>query len=172
MIKIENYVRDVQDFPKKGILFYDITPLLENESAFSEAIDQMLVLVENIEIDAIAAIESRGFIFASALCSKMRKGMILIRKPGKLPRATQSASYDLEYGQNSLEIHRGCIEKGKRVLIVDDLLATGGTAEAAGNLVKGVGGLVAGYVFFIELTGLKGALKLEDPVLSVLKFEV
>lgn len=172
MYDIRKHIREVRDFPRKGIRFHDITPLLQNSEAFSESVDQMLGLVGEIEFDSIAGIESRGFIFASALCSKMKKGLILIRKMGKLPHSTQAESYDLEYGTDSLEIHKDAVGKGKRILVVDDLLATGGTSEASGRLVRSIGGAVAGYLFLIELTGLKGALKLEEPVFSVIKFEV
>ncbi len=172
MIDIKSHIRDIYDFPRKGICFHDITPLLQNGAAFLEAVDCMLDFVKDVEFDTIAAIESRGFIFASALCSKLGKGMVLIRKMGKLPHSTQGESYDLEYGTDSLEIHKDAVEKGEKVLIVDDLLATGGTAEVSGRLVEKVGGLVAGYLFLIELTGLQGALKLEKPVFSVVQFEV
>lgn len=172
MIDIKNHIRDVRDFPREGVCFHDITPLLQDSEAFAQAVDLMLEKVEGVEFDKVAAIESRGFIFASALCSKMGKGMVLIRKMGKLPHSTQAESYDLEYGTDSLEIHRDAVNKGAKVLVVDDLLATGGTAEASGRLVRSIGGKVAGYLFLIELTGLSGASKLGEPVFSVIQFEV
>ncbi len=172
MNDIKSHIRDVIDFPRKGICFHDITPLLQNSEAFSGSTDRMLDLVSGVEFDSIAGIESRGFIFASALCSKTKKGLVLIRKMGKLPHSTKAESYDLEYGTDSLEIHRDAIRKGERVLVVDDLLATGGTAEASGKLVRSIGGVVAGYLFLIELTELKGALRLQEPVFSVVSFEI
>ncbi len=172
MSDIRSHIRDVRDFPREGICFHDITPLLQNKAAFSRSIDLMLGLIENIEFDLVAGVESRGFIFASALCLKMNKGLVLIRKMGKLPHSTQAESYDLEYGTDSLEIHKDAVKNGERVLVVDDLLATGGTAEASGKLVRSIGGTVAGYLFLIELEELKGSLKLEEPVFSVINFKV
>ncbi len=172
MLDIKSHIRDVQDFPRKGICFHDITPVLQDGAVFSAAVDRMLSLVEGIEFDSVAAIESRGFIFASAICSKLGGGLVLIRKMGKLPHSTKAESYDLEYGTDSLEIHRDSVKKGEKVLIVDDLLATGGTAEASGKLVRSIGGKVAGYLFLIELTGLQGASKLKEPVFSAVQFEV
>ncbi len=160
------------DFPREGICFHDITPLLQDGEAFSQTVGRMLEMVEGVDFDKIVAVESRGFIFASALCSKMDKGMVLVRKMGKLPHSTQAESYDLEYGTDSLEIHKDAVGKGEKVLVVDDLLATGGTAEASGRLVRSIGGRVAGYLFLIELTGLDGASKLEEPVFSVIQFKV
>ncbi|QMU56720.1 MAG: adenine phosphoribosyltransferase [Candidatus Mycalebacterium zealandia] len=169
---IKSHIRDVHDFPREGICFHDITPLLQNFEAFSQAVDSMLEMVEGVDFDKIVAIESRGFIFASALCLKMGKGMVLVRKMGKLPHSTQAESYDLEYGTDSLEIHKDAVSKGEKVLVVDDLLATGGTAEASGRLVRSIGGQVAGYLFLIELAGLGGASKLEESVFSVIQFQV
>lgn len=172
MIDVKKHIRDVQDFPREGICFHDITPLLQDGAAFSEAVDRMHEMVGDLDFDAVAAIESRGFIFGAALCRKVGKGMVLIRKMGKLPYSTQAESYDLEYGTDTLEIHKDAVKKGGRILIVDDLLATGGTAEATGRLIRSVGGTVAAYVFLIELTGLSGASKLKEPVFSVIQFEV
>ncbi|WP_462137142.1 adenine phosphoribosyltransferase [Candidatus Mycalebacterium sp.] len=169
---IKSRIRDVPDFPREGICFHDITPLLQDGEAFSQTVGRMLEMVEGVDFDKIVAVESRGFIFASALCSKMDKGMVLVRKMGKLPHSTQAESYDLEYGTDSLEIHKDAVGKGEKVLVVDDLLATGGTAEASGRLVRSIGGRVAGYLFLIELTGLDGASKLEEPVFSVIQFKV
>lgn len=172
MIDVKKHIRDVQDFPREGICFHDITPLLQDGAAFSEAVDRMHELVGDLDFDAVAAIESRGFIFGAALCRKVGKGMVLIRKMGKLPYSTQAESYDLEYGTDTLEIHKDAVKKGGKILIVDDLLATGGTAEATGRLIRSVGGTVAAYVFLIELTELSGASKLKEPVFSVIQFEV
>lgn len=171
MTDIKEKIREVRDFPRKGIRFHDITPLLGDPEAFARAVDLMLAITREAEFDSVAGIESRGFIFAAALCSKVNKGLVLIRKMGKLPHSTKAEAYDLEYGTDSLEIHRDSVKKGEKVLIVDDLLATGGTAEASGRLVRSIGGTVAGYLFLIELAGLDGALKLEEPVFSVLNLE-
>lgn len=172
MADFKKHIRDVQDFPREGICFHDITPLLQNGAAFSGAVDRMCEIANGADFDTVAAIESRGFIFGAALCRKVGKGMVLVRKMGKLPASTQAESYDLEYGTDTLEVHKDAVKKGERVLIVDDLLATGGTAEATGRLIRNVGGTVAGYVFLIELTGLSGASKLKEPVFSVMQFEV
>lgn len=168
---VRQHIRDIPDFPREGIIFHDITPLLQNASAFSKAIDIMADVLEGKKIDSLVGIESRGFIFASALSVKLGTGLIVVRKPGKLPYVTINASYSLEYGKDSLEIHRDAISQNSDVVIIDDLLATGGTAEATGKLVKELGGNITGYLFLIELTDLKGSGKLSpDPVWSVLKF--
>ena len=171
MAEIEKYIRSIKDFPKEGIIFRDITPLLQNPKAFELAIEKMADLVKGKEIDYLVGIESRGFIFASALSMMLSTGLVVIRKPGKLPPVTINASYNLEYGQDSLEIHKDAISKGKKVIIVDDLLATGGTAEAAGNLIRQLNGELIGYLFLIELTALRGSEKLSTAdVWSVLKY--
>lgn len=171
MVEIEKFIRNIEDFPKKGITFRDITPLLQNAKAFELAVEQMANLVRDKEIDYFVGIESRGFIFASALSMMLSTGLIVIRKPGKLPYVTINASYNLEYGQDSLEIHKDAISEGKKVIIVDDLLATGGTAEAAGNLVKQLNGDLVGCLFLIELTALKGSQRLNfTNVWSVIKY--
>ena len=171
MPDIKKFIRSIKDFPKEGIIFRDITPLLQNPRSFEIAIDQMSELINNEQIDYLVGIESRGFIFASALSIKLSCGLVVIRKPGKLPPVTINASYDLEYGQDSLEIHKDAITEGKRVVIVDDLLATGGTAEAAGNLIKQLRGNLIGYLFLIELSDLKGIEKLyPEKVWSLLKY--
>ncbi len=171
MHDIKNFIRDIPDFPKEGILFRDITPLLQDASAFESSVNQMAGLLEGHDIDYLVGIESRGFIFASALSMKMQKGFITVRKPGKLPFTRIQESYDLEYGSDSLEIHDDSLKEGKNVVIVDDLLATGGTALATGNLIKQLNGNIVGYLFLIELTGLDGADKLgKDNVWSLVKY--
>ena len=171
MAEIEKFIRNIKDFPKKGITFRDITPLLQNAKAFELAVGQMADLVRDKEIDYFVGIESRGFIFASALSMILSAGLVVIRKPGKLPYVTINASYNLEYGQDSLEIHKDAISEGKKVIIVDDLLATGGTAEAAGNLIKQLNGDLIGCLFLIELITLKGSERLNSTnVWSVIKY--
>ena len=159
---IKSKIRDIPDFPREGIIFKDITTVLRDPIAFKKAVELLAKHYEKQNIDYIAGIEARGFIFGSALAYKMNKGFIPIRKPGKLPAKTESMSYDLEYGKDSLEIHTDAVEPGKRVLIVDDLLATGGTAEAAIKLVKKIGGVITGIAFVVELEFLKGREKLPE----------
>ena len=171
MHEIKNYIRDIPDFPKEGILFRDITPLLQNADAFRNAVNQMAALLDGMNVDYLIGIESRGFIFASALSMIMNKGMITVRKPGKLPFTRIQESYDLEYGSDSLEVHEDSLNDGKNVVIVDDLLATGGTALATGNLIKKLNGNIIGYMFLIELTDLNGAEKLKPgEVWSLIKY--
>ena len=159
---IKSKIRDVPDFPREGIVFKDITTVLRDHEAFKHSVDLLAKHFEKQKIDYIAGIEARGFIFGSALAYKLGIGFIPIRKPGKLPSKTERISYDLEYGKDSLEIHIDAIEPGKRVLIVDDLLATGGTAEAAIKLVKKIGGVIIGIAFVVELEFLKGREKLPE----------
>ena len=159
---IKSKIRDVADFPREGIVFKDITTVLRDPEAFRHSIDLLGKYYEKQKIDYIAGIEARGFIFGSALAYKLGRGFIPIRKPGKLPAKTERISYDLEYGKDSLEIHLDAVEPGKRVLIVDDLLATGGTAEAAIKLVKKIGGVIVGIAFVVELEFLKGRKKLPE----------
>jgi len=173
MEDLKTYIRDIPGFPKEGIIFHDITPLLQNAKAFKIAIDEMAKILEGLEIDYLVGIEARGFIFASALALKLGIGLVVIRKPGKLPYVTINASYDLEYGTDSLEVHRDAIHDGSKVVLIDDLLATGGTAAAAGNLIEQLGGKVLGHCFLVELTELEGYKKVEPhPVWSVLKYPV
>jgi adenine phosphoribosyltransferase len=155
-VEIARHIREVPDFPQKGISFKDITPLIENGSAFHAAVDGMARATEGIDYSRILSAEARGFVFGTALAYRAKKGLVLARKPNKLPRQTISASYDLEYGQNSLEVHTDSIAHGTRVLVVDDLLATGGTARAMCQLVENAGGVVAGVAFLIELRFLSG----------------
>jgi adenine phosphoribosyltransferase len=154
--EIELYIREVPDFPKRGISFKDITPLIEDGPAFHAAVDGMARATEGIDYSRILSAEARGFVFGTALAYRAKKGLVLARKPNKLHRKTISASYDLEYGQNALEVHTDAIAHGTRVLVVDDLLATGGTARAMCQLVENAGGVVAGVAFLIELRFLEG----------------
>lgn len=161
---VKSKIRDIRDFPVKGIVFKDITTVLRDKDGFKAIIDFMKDKFADKKIDYIAGMESRGFIFGSALAYELGVGFVPLRKPGKLPAETISESYDLEYGKNTLEIHKDAIEEGKRVLIVDDLLATGGTALAACNLIKKVGAEVVSAVFVIELADLKGRDKMPSDV--------
>ncbi len=164
-------IRHVPDFPKAGILFYDITTLLKDPQGFKAVVDTMATPYLGQGIDLVVGIESRGFILAAAVADRIAAGFTPIRKPGKLPSATVRASYDLEYGTDSLEIHQDAIEPGQRVLIVDDVLATGGTAQAAVGLVKKLGGALHGVAFLIELVALNGRSRLEgEQIYSVLKY--
>ncbi|HVY55589.1 MAG TPA: adenine phosphoribosyltransferase [Thermodesulfobacteriota bacterium] len=173
MTDLKKFIRDIPDFPREGIIFHDITPLLQNAGAFEAAIEGMAEMLAGRDIDFLVGIESRGFIFASALAIKLRTGLVIVRKPGKLPHVTINVSYDLEYGSDSLEVHRDAIHHGSKVILIDDLLATGGTAKAAGDLISKLGGEVAGYCFLVELTELGGENKLAPhPVWSVVKYEV
>jgi len=165
-------IRNVPDFPVKGILFYDITTLLKDPEAFKVSIDQLADRYQDTEIDLIVGIESRGFIFGTVLAYVLETGFVPVRKPGKLPAEILTESYELEYGTNTIEIHVDAIEKGQRVLVVDDLLATGGTAKATCNLVKKLGGEVVGIAFVIELSFLNGRDKLKEyEVFSLLKYD-
>ena len=159
---LTKYLRDVPDFPKPGIIFKDISPLLASPEALEECIRQMAALVENEKIDRVAGIESRGFLFGAPLAMRLGCGFTPIRKPGKLPWRTNRVEYVLEYGTDALEIHQDGVEKGHRVLLVDDLLATGGTMKAAADLVTGIGGELVGCLFAIELAFLPGREKLEN----------
>jgi adenine phosphoribosyltransferase len=164
-------IRNIPDFPVEGILFRDITTLLRHPDGFQEAIDALLDRYIDSDIDLVAAIESRGFIFGAPLAYELAAGFVPIRKPDKLPAEKVSASYTLEYGTNTLEMHTDAIEPGQRVLLVDDLVATGGSAKAATELIERVGGVVAGIVFLIELTDLRGVEKLEGyDVFSLIRF--
>lgn len=157
---LKEWIRDVPDFPKKGIIFKDITTLLKDAKALRCTVDLMADRYKNEKIDQVIGIESRGFIFGSPLAYHINAGFIPVRKPGKLPSITERISYDLEYGTDSLEIHRDALEPGQKVLIVDDLLATGGTAAAVARLVEKLEAEVVGLGFIIELTFLKGREKL------------
>ena len=166
-----SHVRDVPDFPKAGILFRDITPLLANAEAFTEAVAAMAQPVLALQPTHVLGLESRGFIFGSALAQKLGIGFVPARKPGKLPMATYSEAYGLEYGSDALEIHTDAFKAGDRVLIVDDVMATGGTAAAAQRLVRRTGAHPVALTVFIELTSLPGREKVEGlPVFSVLRY--
>ena len=171
-MELKDYIRSIQDYPKEGILFRDITTLLKDKDAFKLAIDKMAEQVKDKKVDLIVGAESRGFLIGSALAYKMNCGFIPVRKPNKLPAETIKEDYDLEYGSNTIEIHADSFEKGANVLVVDDLLATGGTAKAACNLVRKAGGNLVGAAFLIELCDLKGIDKLNDcgKIVSMLKY--
>ena len=158
---LKKYIRSIQDYPKKGILFRDITTLIKDKNAFKNCIDQMSQILNKISCDKIAAIESRGFIFASPLSYNLSKSHVLLRKKNKLPAERYSVDFELEYGNATLEIHKDSISPKEKVIIVDDLIATGGTAEAAAKLIEKSGGEVAGFVFVINLFDLGGKDLLE-----------
>ena len=154
---LKDYIRSIPDYPKKGILFRDITTLIKDESAFVETIDLIIERSKKFKVDKIAAIESRGFVFASAVSYLLKKPLIMLRKKNKLPAETFSTDFELEYGTATIEIHKDSIGKDDSVLIIDDLIATGGTAEAAAKLIKMSGGSVAGFIFVINLFDLGGS---------------
>jgi len=156
-MNLKNYIRSIPNYPKKGILFRDITTLIKDEKAFVESIDQIIERSKKFRIDKIAAIESRGFVFASAVSYLLRKPLIMLRKKNKLPAETFSVDFELEYGTATIEVHKDSIEKNDSVLIIDDLIATGGTAEAAAKLVEISGGNIAAFVFAINLFDLGGS---------------
>ncbi len=158
---LKDYIRSIPDYPKKGILFRDITTLIKDEKAFAETINQIVEKSKKFKVDKIAAIESRGFVFASAVSYIMKKPFIMLRKKNKLPAETYSTDFQLEYGTATIEVHKDSIEKNDSVLIIDDLIATGGTAEAAAKLVNISKGKVAGFIFVINLFDLGGSDNLE-----------
>ena len=168
---IERFIRDVPDFPKPGILFKDITPLLSSPEGLKAAVEGLSAFVDPGDYDLICGIESRGFIFGTALAHHLGKGFIPVRKPGKLPWKTASESYELEYGSDTLEIHVDAVDAGQRVLMVDDLLATGGTMEAANKLLRKIGGTPVACAFVLELTFLGGRSKLDAPVHSLVQVD-
>ncbi|MDG2470241.1 MAG: adenine phosphoribosyltransferase [Pirellulaceae bacterium] len=168
---LKEHIRDVPDFPKEGIVFKDITPLLSNAAAFSNAIKQFAEKYRGENIDAIVAAEARGFIFGAPLALELQTAFVPVRKPGKLPFQTESITYDLEYGTDTLEMHIDGVSSGQRVLIVDDLLATGGTVEACCKLVEQTGATVVGCAFLVELQFLNAAQRLNDyDVFSLLQY--
>ena len=159
-MELKKYIRSIPNYPKKGILFRDITTLIKNENAFKECIDQIIERSKKYKIDKIAAIESRGFVFASAVSYLLKKPFIMLRKKNKLPADTYSVDFELEYGTATIEVHKDSISKDDSVLIIDDLIATGGTAEAAAKLIEISGGKVAAFIFVINLFDLKGSKNL------------
>jgi adenine phosphoribosyltransferase len=171
--ELKAFIREIPDFPRPGIIFKDIAPLLGDAGAFRKAVDCLAAIceAEDLHPDVCAGPEARGFIFASALAYRLGLGFVPIRKPGKLPHQTSRIDYDLEYGTNAVEMHVDAVKKGQRVLIVDDVLATGGTVAACKQLVEGSGGCVAGALFVVELRSLGGAARLEGvPMFSVLRY--
>src|SRR6516165_6980437 len=171
--QLKKLIREVPDFPKKGILFYDITTLLLDKTVFARLIDLFSEHYIGKQIDLVLGMEARGFIFGPALAYRLNAGFVPVRKPGKLPAATCRVEYELEYGSNALEIHKDAIERGQRVLIVDDLLATGGTAVATAKLASSLGGEIAGLAFVVELDFLKGRERLATyNVFSLLHYDV
>jgi len=169
---LKKLIREVPDFPKKGILFYDITTLLKDKLGFARLVDAFAENYAGQNIDLVLGMEARGFIFAPVLAYRLNAGFVPVRKPGKLPAETVNVSYDLEYGSNTLEVHKDAIRKGQRVLIVDDLLATGGTAAATAELASRLGAEIAGLAFLVELDFLKGREKLAKyNVFSLLHYD-
>lgn len=169
--EIKLLIREIPDFPKKGIGFKDITPVLKDAEAFQSSIEMMANALKGREINAIAGPEARGFLFGAPLAYKMKIGFIPVRKPGKLPAETIKYEYELEYGVDSLEIHKDAVIKGQRIVIVDDLLATGGTIYAAAKLIENLGGIVDSILFLTELTFLNGRKRLDGyDIISLIKF--
>ena len=172
MKKIEEYVKSIPDFPEKGIIFRDVTSVLQDAEGLHLAIDEMQKLLEDVDFDVIAGTESRGFIFGVPIAYNLHKAFVPVRKKGKLPRETVSAEYELEYGKAEIEMHKDAIQPGQKVVLVDDLIATGGTIEAAAKLVEELGGEVVKIIFLMELEGLKGREKLKKyDVESVIHYE-
>jgi len=172
MESLKSYVRDIPDFPKKGIIFKDITTLIKDGRQFRRTVDTICDKFKDKKIDAVLSVEARGFIFGAAVAYKLGAGVIPVRKKGKLPYKTHSVSYGLEYGKDTLEIHQDAFQKGTRILIVDDLLATGGTTRAVADLVEKMGGEIVGIAFVIELIPLKGREKLKNyQVISLIQDE-
>jgi len=172
MDELKKLIREVPDFPKPGINFYDITTLLKHPEGLRRTVDALSEEFAGEKVDAVVGIEARGFIFAPAIAYHLGAGFVPVRKPKKLPAECASISYDLEYGQDTLEIHRDAVGNGHRVIIADDLLATGGTAKAVCNLVEGLGGVVVGLVFVVELEFLQGRQKLAGyDVRSLIKYQ-
>lgn len=170
-MNLKEYIADIHDYPQEGILFRDVTPLMANGTAFKEACDRMITFAKEVGADVIVGPESRGFIFGCPVAYQLGIGFVPVRKPNKLPRETVCVSYDLEYGSNELHMHKDGIQAGQKVLIVDDLLATGGTVDATIQIVKQLGGEVVGCAFLIELADLKGRdLLKEYRILSIMTY--
>ena len=172
MKKLEEYVRSIPDFPEPGVIFRDVTSILQDADGLKLAVDSMQALLEDTDVDVIVGTESRGFIFGAPIAYNLHKPLVLVRKKGKLPCETVERSYDLEYGSATIEMHKDSIKPGQKVVIVDDLIATGGTIEAAAKLVEELGGTVVKIIFLMELEGLKGRERLEGyDVESVIKYQ-
>ena len=159
---LKKHIRSIKDYPKKGILFRDITTLIKNADAFKFTNDKIIEIAKRMDFDKVSAIESRGFVFASTLSYQLKKPFILLRKKNKLPAETHSVDFELEYGKATIEVHKDSIEKGEKILIIDDLIATGGTAVAAAKLIEMSGGKVAGFIFVINLFDLPGKKLLQE----------
>ncbi len=172
MKKMEEYVRSIPDFPEEGIIFRDVTSVLQDADGLRLAIDSMQELLKDVEFDVVVGAESRGFVFGTPIAYNLHKPFVLVRKKGKLPCETISKEYDLEYGSAVIEMHRDSIQPGQKVVLVDDLIATGGTIQAAAKLVEALGGEVVKIIFLMELAGLKGREKLSKyDVASVIRYE-
>ena len=172
MSDVEKYIKSIPDFPQPGIIFRDVTSVIEDPKGLQIAIDDMSAMLDGVDYDVIAGPESRGFIFGAPIAYKNGKGFVLVRKKGKLPRETVEMSYDLEYGSATIEMHKDSIKPGQKVVLVDDLIATGGTIEAAAKLVEKLGGVVVKMIFLIELTDLKGRERLSKyDIDSLVKFD-
>ncbi len=170
-MNLYDYIVDIPDFPSEGILFRDVTPLMQNKDAYKESIRLLAEFAKDKKIDVVVGPEARGFLFGCPVALELNTGFVPVRKPGKLPRETVSMKYDLEYGSNEIHMHKDSIKKGQRVLIVDDLLATGGTVDAAIKLIEQMGGEVAGCAFLVELEALKGRELLKGyDIYSILKY--
>ena len=168
---LKNKIRTIPDFPEPGILFRDITTLLSEPQAFREIIDLFEAHYSSVDIDLVVGVESRGFIIGAALALKLGKGFVPVRKAGKLPGPTYGVDYDLEYGTDRVEVHQDAFPSGSKILMVDDLIATGGTIEGSGQLIEKAGGIIVGYAFVIELIDLKGRDRLKGPIYSLVTFE-
>ena len=172
MSDVEKYIKSIPDFPQPGIIFRDVTSVIEDPKGLQIAIDDMSAMLDGVDYDVIAGAESRGFIFGAPIAYKNGKGFVLVRRKGKLPRETVEMSYDLEYGSATIEMHKDSIKPGQKVVLVDDLIATGGTIEAAAKLVEKLGGVVVKMIFLIELTDLKGRERLSKyDIDSLVKFD-
>ena len=172
MKKLEDYVVSIPDYPEPGIIFRDVTSILQDAEGLKLAIDSLQAELDGLDFDVIAGTESRGFIFGMPIAYNLHNPFVLVRKKGKLPRETVSASYDLEYGSAEIEMHKDSIKPGQKVVLIDDLIATGGTIEAAAKLVESLGGEVVRIIFLMELAGLKGREKLKNyDVRSVIRYE-